>query len=161
MDIGTIIEMSKSDNGDIECRVDFGSGDECTASFGQRVNGIEYPMIDDEVAVERIGAENIIVASFPAVNGVTTGESVQYGRDSSGDIVSTVKCSSDGTVSINGGNDFVALSSKVDDLWSSLDSVFRNWAVAPQDGGAALKTAYIKSFVAPPGSVASNCLKAE
>lgn len=161
MEIGTIIEMSKNSDGDIECRVDFGSGDECTAVLGQSHGRIDYPMIDDEVAVDRMGAENVIAAAFTAVDGVNTGESIMYSRDSSGSVSASVKCSSDGIVKNGDGTDFVAMSAKADALWAKLDSVFRSWVPVVNDGGAALKTAYTGSFASPPSSVASTNLKAD
>lgn len=66
------------------------------------------------------------------------------------------------SVTINGGADSAALTSKVDSFISTLDTVLRTaWIVAPTDGGAALKTAYLSAFVAPPLSVKSFKLKVD
>ncbi len=51
--------------------------------------------------------------------------------------------------------DWVALASKVDDIVSKLDNMFRTWVVAPNDGGAALKAKFTAAFPSAPASVAS------
>lgn len=57
---------------------------------------------------------------------------------------------------------FVAMAALVDLLWTTLDTVIRTaWTPAPNDGGAALKTAYLAAFPIPPTSVASTNLKAD
>jgi len=56
--------------------------------------------------------------------------------------------------------DYVALATKVDLLWTTLDTVLRTaWVVVPTDGGAALKVAYAAAFPVPPTSVAASNLK--
>jgi hypothetical protein len=61
---------------------------------------------------------------------------------------------------LNSQADSVALASQVDTLWTTLDTVIRTaWVVAPTDGGAALKAAYIAAFATPPSSVASSKMK--
>jgi hypothetical protein len=63
---------------------------------------------------------------------------------------------------LNSEADAVALKSKVDLFISTLDTVIRTaWVVFPTDGGAALKTAYIAAFAAPPSTVASTKLKVD
>ena len=65
-------------------------------------------------------------------------------------------------LTLNSSADAAALASKVDLLWSTLDTVFRTaWIVAPMDGGAALKAAYIAAFATPPSSVASTKLEVD
>jgi hypothetical protein len=79
----------------------------------------------------------------------------------------TIAIDSSGNVNIdapklilNTEADAVALASKIDTLWTKLDTVFRTaWIVAPTDGGAALKAAYIAAFVAPPTTVGSTKMK--
>ncbi len=72
---------------------------------------------------------------------------------------STVEATSGGSPS---AADFVAMAQKVDDFISKLDAVFRtDWTVVAQDGGAALKAAYLAKFFLPPGSTASTNLKAD
>lgn len=67
-----------------------------------------------------------------------------------------------GNVVVHGSGDAASLASIVDDYFSKIDAVFRtSWAVAPQDGGAALKAAYLGSFVNPPGTTASAKLKVD
>ncbi len=61
---------------------------------------------------------------------------------------------------LNSEVDAVALSTKVDLLWTTLDTLFRTtWVPAPTDGGAALKAAYLAAFATPPASVASAKMK--
>jgi hypothetical protein len=59
--------------------------------------------------------------------------------------------------------DFVAMAAKVDLLWATLYTLFTSgWVVSPNDGGAALKTAFAAAFPPPgPSSVASTNLKAD
>ncbi len=56
---------------------------------------------------------------------------------------------------------FVAMSLLVDAIFATLDGVFRGWTPVAQDGGAALKTAYLAAFPSPPTSTASKNLKAD
>lgn len=57
---------------------------------------------------------------------------------------------------------FVALATLVDLFIATFDTVMRTaWTPVGQDGGAALKAAYVAAFVAPPNSVASTNLKAD
>jgi hypothetical protein len=59
-------------------------------------------------------------------------------------------------------SDFVALAAKVDDFIQKIDTVIRTaWVPAPQDGGAALKTAYVAALPLAPTTVASTNLKAD
>lgn len=67
----------------------------------------------------------------------------------------------DGSVVLAEGGDHVALAAKVDAFITALDGVFRTaWTPVPQDGGAALKTAYAAAFGSPPSSVAATKTKA-
>lgn len=62
-----------------------------------------------------------------------------------------------------GASSYIALADKVDSFISKLDNVIRTaWIVAPNDGGAALKAAYINTtaFPSAPGSVAATISKA-
>lgn len=170
MEIGLITGIAKDDDRLI-CTVDFGADDAITAVLYGLSSVSEYPMIDDEVVVSRGDDENVIVATFRPVGGIAMGESIIYGRDSDGVVVSSVKLGNDGTVKINGGtdgmvetgnaSDFVALSAKVDAHISAIDDVLRTWTPIPNDGGAALQTAYKLSVPSAPGSVASANLKAD
>ena len=72
----------------------------------------------------------------------------------------TMEATTGGAVSSTGG--FVALATLVDLLWSTLDTLFRTgWTPVPNDGGAALKAAYLLAFPTPPTTVASSNLKAD
>lgn len=73
----------------------------------------------------------------------------------------TVDVTSGGNESAEGG--FVSMSEKCDDLWATMDKLFRtDWIVPPSpDAGAALKAAYLAAFPTPPSSVASTNLKAD
>ena len=61
----------------------------------------------------------------------------------------------------NSDVDSAALASAVDLLWSTLWTVFNGWVPVPNDGGAALKTAFLASFPSTPSSVASQTLKVD
>jgi hypothetical protein len=66
------------------------------------------------------------------------------------------------TAGASAATDFVAMSAKVDLLWTTLWTVFNSWIVTPQDGGAALKTAFLAAFPPPgPTSTKSSNLKAD
>jgi hypothetical protein len=100
VDIGTITEIKKEDSR-LVCRVDFGADDDCTAVLYGLSSKNEYPMIDDEVVVNRTPAENIIVAVFrPLPDGVSSGESITYARDDSGAIVSSVHLKNNGDADV-------------------------------------------------------------
>lgn len=60
-------------------------------------------------------------------------------------------------VSLAGGEDFVALSKKVDDNFKAIKDMFSAWTPVPNDGGAALKTASASLVFA---STAAKDLKA-
>jgi hypothetical protein len=67
-----------------------------------------------------------------------------------------------GSVRAGDGDELVALSNKVDDYIATMDDLFRTvWMVTPHDGGAALKTSFVLSFPAPPGSTAAANLRAD
>lgn len=76
-----------------------------------------------------------------------------------------VHCKANGEVWLGSQSvdtDFVALAAKVDDFISRIDAVIRTaWVVVPNDGGAALKTAYTTEFDEPPESVAAEHVKAD
>ena len=57
--------------------------------------------------------------------------------------------------------DPIALATITDQIFATLDGVFRAWTPVPNDGGAALKTAYLAAFASPPSSVASSKVSAE
>lgn len=106
MDIGTIKTITLED-GRLECVIDFGADDvDPLVVVYNGANRSEYPLPGDEVVVDRDGAESVIVAVFREhPDGVISGESIIYGRDGSGNMVSSVKLCSDGKVLINGGGD--------------------------------------------------------
>jgi hypothetical protein len=67
-----------------------------------------------------------------------------------------------GVAEVNSSVDAAGLASKIDLLWTTLDTVFRTaWTPVPTDGGAALKTAYLAAFATPPTTVASTKLKVD
>lgn len=71
---------------------------------------------------------------------------------------STVEVVSNGAPS---ALDFVAMSTKVDAQLTEIRTLLTTWTVAPNDGGAALKTAAAALWLTPPSSVASSNLKAD
>lgn len=101
---GTIVKIEKIDDG-LLCTIDFGADRSEPAVLYGLSNHDGYPMIDDVVAVDTSGDDNIIVSVFrPLPDGIGTGESITYGRDGSGAIVSSVRCLADGTVIVNDGS---------------------------------------------------------
>ena len=93
---------------------------------------------------------------------IEEGEVLIY-SNSGGAIGSKIKLLTDGTIEVGEGGNFVAMSDLVDNLWATLYQVFVvDWIPSEQDGGAALKTAFIAAFPSPgPVSVASTNLKAD
>jgi len=74
---------------------------------------------------------------------------------------STMEVTTGGAVS---ALDFVAMAAKVLAQWTALDTLIRTtWVPVPNDGGAALKTAYLAAFPAPPtlNDFKSSNLKAD
>ena len=131
MDIGKITEIKKTDNG-LECRIDMGAGMVETAYLYGDGGQFEYPMIDDEVAVQSAGddggAENIIVAVFrDTPDGVAEGERITYSRDSGGAVISSVLQKSDGTVVINGGTRSCVGYSDLETAFNTLKTDFNNF----------------------------------
>jgi hypothetical protein len=93
------------------------------------------------------------IISGDAVFGKQRGVQIRAKGDS-------VDVTSRGLPSSTGG--FVSLAQKIDLIISKLDTVFRTaWTPVAQDGGAALKTAYLTAFTTPPSSTASTNLKAD
>lgn len=77
-------------------------------------------------------------------------------------IASLLVLLTDGTIEAGTtGLDFVAQAGKIDQIIAGIMSVFSGWTPVPNDGGAALKTAWSAQFPTPPGSVASANLKSE
>lgn len=58
---------------------------------------------------------------------------------------------------------YVAMANLVATLWTTLWGVFNGWVVAPNDGGAALKTAFLAAFTTAPtaAQIGSTNLKAD
>lgn len=87
------------------------------------------------------------------------GQKILLNKD--GDIETT-----QGAFKVGSGNDFVALSQKVDTIISTIHAVFNGWlppAAPTIDNGAALKALWLSTFGTPPSSdsVASANLKAD
>jgi hypothetical protein len=84
------------------------------------------------------------------------GEVRIYSRDSGGSIQALLYFKTDGTIEINGTDDFAVRFSKlkevVDELQgdvTDLKTAFSTWVVAPNDGGAALKASAATWFGTP------------
>lgn len=126
MDIGTIKQTTIADDG-IDCIVSIGAGAEVTATI-YGLSGVEcYPLPGDEVKLSRCGGQYVIDAVFREKHAdLAAGESMIYGRDSGGSVVSTVHVLSDGTVKINGGGrssvGFADLKSGFDQLKQDFDT---------------------------------------
>jgi hypothetical protein len=106
-----------------------------------------------------------IPAFYPSSKSITDliGNDGVFGKEKGTQVRSkgdTIEVTTKGLASAIGG--FVAMAQKVDLIISVLDTVFRTaWVPVPNDGGAALKTAYLAAFSTPPSSVASTNLKAD
>lgn len=65
------------------------------------------------------------------------------------------------TAGASAASDFVAMSAKVDAIFTLIDSTIKGWTPLANDGGAALKTAWLAAFPSPPASTKSTNLKAD
>jgi hypothetical protein len=75
-----------------------------------------------------------------------------------------LKCNLDGTVQAGvTGLDFVSQANKIDQIISDIHGVINGWTPLANDGGAALKAAWLSQFGTPPSSAstASANLKSE
>jgi hypothetical protein len=129
-------------------------------------NGLISPAIKtDRIEMRtRAGTSTITLKDDGSIELVTLGDgSVAISTDGTVGIGNTsgfMEIDPSGVAKFNSAADSVALATKVDLLWSTLDTVMRTaWVVAPTDGGAALKAAYLAAFAAPPTSVASAKVK--
>jgi phage baseplate assembly protein gpV len=73
--------------------------------------------------------------------------------------VDTCRVDADHVVLGRDAADYAALASRVDTYMKAVDSVIRTWSPVAQDGGSALKVAFLAQFPAPPSSVAAQCVK--
>jgi len=159
--IGQIKEVKIVD-GRIEAVVETGTGQEVTANVMAGAGSEYHPLAGDTVLFHWVGQEVVVAAVIGADASANAGEALIFGRNASGVVVSSVHCKADGTVVTGFGADFVAMAAKVDLLWATLWGTFNTWAPVAQDGGAALKTAFLAAFPPPgPSSVASTNLKAD
>ena len=102
--IGEVLS-TKTEDGALVCTVDFGIEVEEAVLYGL-ANENSYPVKGDSVLVNISEQENSVVAVFrPHQSGMSKGELWLYGRNSSGEIQSTIKLKSDGTVVINDGDE--------------------------------------------------------
>lgn len=85
----------------------------------------------------------------------------KHGQQILMDDTTNITATQDGTFNVGSGSDFVALSAKVDLLWTTFWNMFTAWVPQATDGGAALKTQFMASFPTTPSSVASTNLKAD
>jgi len=94
--LGTIKEVNLSD-GVITCKVVTTPPNTITATVYGMAGMDTHPLPGDEVKVSFCNGEYIIDAVFRD-NQAGAGETIVYGRDSSGDVVSLVHCKSDGEI---------------------------------------------------------------
>jgi hypothetical protein len=112
--------------------------------------GTSYIYVKDDGTVELKSNNDgtVTIATNGTITGTNSGGSFEL--------------KTSGVLEVNSSVDAAALATKVDLLWATLDTVIRTaWVVAPTDGGAALKAAYIAAFATPPTSVASAKLKVD
>lgn len=124
------------------------------------------PVEGDRLAVIEIDSNLYVVGgasqALESALGLNPGERLLFSTDADGAIQATIRLKADGTVGVGSGSNPVAMADKVDQLWSTLYDMFSNWTPAPNDGGAALKTAFTAAFPPPgPASTASTNLKAD
>lgn len=134
--------------------------DEWSASSGKvPVDPIDFRMhdISDAVAIPGLYPDTLPIADTVNV-GMALGKEagVQIRITDSG----TVEVTSNGLPASVGG--FVAMATLTDFIFATIDTIFRTgWTPVANDGGAALKAAWLAAFATPPGSVASTNLKAD
>lgn len=76
-------------------------------------------------------------------------------------IAGTLEINPAGVVTINAGTDAAGLASKIDTLWATFYAMFAGWVPVLNDGGTALKNAFLAAFPTPPTTVASQKLKVD
>jgi hypothetical protein len=164
---GTIKSIEVED-GQLKAFCDTGFGPMFTATIPQ-MGGDFRPIAGDSVTAIKMGQEWIAFSIVAKDAESGAGEHMFFARNAAGEVVSSVHAKADGSVvitptttcSVGNGGDFVALSQKVDILWTTLWTAFNTWAPVAQDGGAALKTAFLAAFPSTPQSTASTNLKAD
>ena len=147
---GTIESVKRVDD-TLVCVVDFGAGlvEQCTLHGGAGM--AEWPIAGDEATVDMGAAENVIVAVFRPVPGALgAGEKWIFGRDASGEIKSSIKMKSDGTMILNDGTDYAVAFNELKAGFDQLVS-FVNSMVLPVSGAAAGPVA-IPSFASIDGA---------
>jgi hypothetical protein len=170
-DIGEILEVENED-GQLVARVDCGWGQQISAVVQQSAGCDFYPLKGDRVVFHRTsGSEIVITAIFASNSGVEKGEWKIASRNQAGTVAAVFHLKADGSIAITNGTGklvnvggaggFVAMAQKVDLLWSTLWTCFNSWAPVAQDGGAALRTAFLAAFPSTPQSTASTNLKAD
>lgn len=170
--IGHIKQISTSVDGQITAVIETGNGPALTATVMSASGAEFYPQRGDVALCHMVGQEVIVSAVLHGTSTSAMGEALIFSRDTGGNVIASIHLAADGTVTITPGttvnvgtaSDFVAMAAKVDTLWATLWKVFNEWIPVSQDGGAALKTAFLAvgAFPAPgPSTVASTNLKAD
>lgn len=174
--LGTIVDSKIDTNMDGEDNVRILKCEVSSADDVQNIeqicqNGEQTNPLDDATVIilEITKSWKIAVAVKDLVEPDATlarGEKIIYSLDSSNNIKAKIYLKNDGTVNVGDGDQFVALSNKVDSFISDITDLLTGWTVAPNDGGLALQTAAkalwdVSMGGTPPDSVASSNLKAD
>lgn len=128
MEIGTVKQVTIDADG-LDCVVTLAGDVEVTATI-YGLPGVEcYPLPGDEVKISWCGGSYVIDAVFRAKHAdLGEGETILYGRDGSGVVVSTVHAKADGTVVLNGGTESAV---KGDTMKSTYDVHTHSTAFGP------------------------------
>lgn len=168
MRLGRVISSEITENRDGEKKVLLlkveisEAGDDQTVEYFQAA-GVDYrPTEDVTVIITDLGdAYKIAIGADDGIEPeAAEGEHEIYAHQG-GQKKGRLKCNLDNTVQAGAGDDFVAQSGKVDQFISDIYNMFSGWTPAPNDGGAALKTAFQDTFPMHPASVASSNLKGD
>jgi hypothetical protein len=134
--------------------------DEWSASSGNvPLDPIDLRMhdISDAVAIPGLYPDTLPITDTVAAGMAMGKEKGVHIRITEGE---TVEITTKGAAASVGG--FVAMSTLVDFIFTTIDTIFRTgWTPVANDGGAALKTAWLAAFITPPSTVASTNLKAD
>lgn len=155
--------------------IETGAGPAVTATVMQPGNMDFCPMPGDAVLYHENGRE-IVISAISAQNASTgLGETLIFARDATGQVSASVHLKATGQVVISHGegqtvvagtgSDSVAMSTKVQTLWTCLLTALKAWQEPkPPDGGVALAAALVTAFTSAaldPPNVASKNLKAD
>ena len=156
-----IVKEVKLDGDHVMVFVESGSGPGVTAVVGQ-ASGVDFrPLPGDGVICDKVGADWVVLALLVVSAEAGGGEWRAFSRDASGRVTGSLYLKADGSVQVNNGSDYVALATKVNAMFDLIDGIINGWTPSPQDGGAALKTAWGTAFAAGKQDVSSSKLRSD